>query len=167
MLLCLTVLHASVRVRVFAGEDWPLTPATAASKALDAEVLHLGPFAISPTSFQVAKGGGSVVLTIRFAPPELGTFTRNFVVVCDNCDVTHHSVTATSTDLAVYVSDVHGRALPPPPPEVFAKGSVPLPLQSALAVVNSSSPMGSSAASRGNDRSVSWPQRALCPVLLF
>jgi hypothetical protein len=103
------------RYRVFADEAWP----SAAAGPATADDVVMGPFTVSPSAFQLAPRQ-RLTVRVRFSPPSVGTFTRAFVVVCDNCDVTRHSISGTSVPLDVRVSGVQGRAVAAGPAEAPA-----------------------------------------------
>lgn len=112
--VCLVGVHSSIsfqctnlggpgRFRLFAAEDWP---ARARERAGSTSV-DIQPFRVRPTAFELGKGD-SVEMVVEYMPDTTGKATRDFVMVCDNCEVKQFTVEGTCSCVDVRVQDTVG-----------------------------------------------------------
>lgn len=112
--VCLVGVHSSIsfqctnlggpgRFRLFAAEDWP----TRARERAGCTSVDIQPFRIRPTAFELGKGD-SVELVVEYMPSATGKASRDFVMVCDNCEVKHFAVEGTCSCVDVAVEPVVG-----------------------------------------------------------
>ena len=95
------------RFRLFPASDWPAP----ASPVYNHTKIDIEPFSLWPSEFALSTGD-SIDLNLRFLPREVGSFEREFVMVCDNCEITTFKVVGKSCDLSVRVVDISGTPLP-------------------------------------------------------
>eukprot|EP00753_Platysulcus_tardus_P017583 PLAT6441.10.p1 GENE.PLAT6441.10~~PLAT6441.10.p1 ORF type:complete len:2012 (+),score=1094.48 PLAT6441.10:39-6038(+) len=102
--------------RLLPAEHWPEPPATLE----EGDTLSLPPFTVSPTQFALPPNS-SVPLTVVYRPQDVAQHSRKFVMVCDNCEVHHFTVTARSCDVQLRVSAVDGTPMPDGAPRTLSR----------------------------------------------
>jgi len=97
--------------------DISLSPGSIPGLPLDVYTAEqrafIGPFAISPTSFELNRNENAELLVL-FAPHLVGPFRRSFVVVASDGSVFTHTIEAECTALRVGVSALHSVPIPEP-----------------------------------------------------
>ena len=102
------------RFRLLPEEEWP-TPSAAHREG---DCITILPFEIAPTEFEL-KNGENVDIQVKFSPQSVGTHSRQFVMVCDNCQVKVFTVTAVCTRVKLEVASVLGATI-----DLTAEGTV-------------------------------------------
>lgn len=95
--------------RLLPARAWPLVDPDAPPPPS----LEEPPFSIAPTHFELEPGQGTT-LRVRFRPPRAGEFAVTLLALCDNADVTEHTLRGVCSDLRVGVTALQNTPLPHP-----------------------------------------------------
>ncbi|XP_078460182.1 deleted in lung and esophageal cancer protein 1-like [Lampetra planeri] len=87
-------------------------PATNFRSVVSVGAVSLPPFEVQPVFFELLPGEATI-LEVTFSPTTLGTFTQEFTVVCDNCQVKHFTIAGEGQVAGVQLTWVEGGAAEP------------------------------------------------------
>ncbi len=81
-------------VRVLTSDVWPFISSLLISLTLqDLDSVSLGSFVISPRNFHIPASGGRVNIQVVFTPTDMGQFSEDISMACDNGQVLEFTIT--------------------------------------------------------------------------
>ena len=107
------------KFRCLPEEDWP-NPLVA--KYGD-EMIDIAPFKLFPAEFSL-ESGETIELKVLFKPQSVKEISREFVMVCDNCQVKTFNLTGTGCRIGVQITSLGGLPVDLAPANTVAPSAV-------------------------------------------
>ncbi|CAF0942455.1 unnamed protein product [Adineta ricciae] len=92
------------RFAIIPAKSWP---AVNFKTVVRSDTVHLSPFELAPPTFEL-RPDDAFPLQISFTPQTPGEFTEEFMMICDNGEVSRHKLTGMAQTIQVRLEDVEG-----------------------------------------------------------